>query len=192
MTLLAVDLSKLLNAAYSTQKAKDMSQSDLKTLISSIAGAGQDGDDGPIVAVAYKLFKHFVVFERGVARSHVLSVIKDRIWPLMDSKERVSLFSAIVLEFLSRTAGGYSQKSVVEALDSLTIPAGDLIWFLSQRLGLQSDTDPQGKSKTEKLAPERPLVMVSSILVLALQQIQRVESRAAEDGSAGRWAVLGM
>lgn len=142
--------------------------------------------------MAYKLFKHFVVFERGVARSHVLSVIKDRIWPLMDSKERVSLFSAIVLEFLSRTAGGYSQKSVVEALDSLTIPAGDLIWFLSQRLGLQSDAEPQGRSKVEKLAPERPLVMVSSILVLALQQIQRVESRAAEDGSASRWAVLGM
>ena len=80
----------------------------------------------------------------------------------------------------------------MEALDSLMIPAGDLIWFLSQRLGLQSDSDPQGRSKVDKSAPERPLVMVSSILVLSLQQIQRVESRAAEDGHASRWALLGM
>jgi hypothetical protein len=192
LTLLAIDLSKLLNAAYSAPDASNLSNQNLKSLMASVAVAGQNGDDGPIVAVAYKLFKHFVAFERGTTRSHVLSVIKDRIWPLMDSKERGALFSGIVLEFLSRPAGGYSQKSVVEALDSLMIPAGDLIWFLSQRLGLQSDSDLQGRSKVDKLAPERPLVMVSSILVLALQQIQRVESRAAEDGQASRWALLGM
>jgi hypothetical protein len=108
LTLLAVDLSKLLNAAYSCPGADNISKHNLKSLMASVVVAGQNGDEGPIVAVAYKLFKHFVAFERGSTRSHVLSVIKDRIWPLMDSKERVALFSGVVLEFLSRPAGGYS------------------------------------------------------------------------------------
>jgi hypothetical protein len=57
----------------------------------------------------------------------------------MESKERSILFSSIVKEFLSGPENGFSQKSVVEALDILRIPAGDLIWFLSQSFGLGSE-----------------------------------------------------
>jgi hypothetical protein len=83
------------------------------------------------VKIAQELFKNFVAYERGAIRSYVLQLIKDRIWPLMESKERSILFSSIVKEFLSGPENGFSQKSVVEALDILRIPAGDLIWFLS-------------------------------------------------------------
>lgn len=193
LTCLAVDLAKLLNAAYA---ASTLPKDKLKQLVATVASADQStsslSDESPVVAVANKLFRHFVAFETGPTRSHVLTVIKDRLWPLMDSKERVAFFSTIVLEFLSRPAGGYSQKSIVEALGTFTIPAGDLIWFLSQRLGLQGDSDALGRAKSDKTAPEQPLVMVSSILILSLQQIQRVESEAAEEGLAGRWTLLGV
>ena len=72
------------------------------------------------------------------------------------------------MQFLSRTSGGYSQTSVMDALDSLKIPAGDLIWFLSQRLGLSIEQDNQSKSKEDIKAPKRPMVLISTILVLAL------------------------
>ena len=84
-----------------------------------------------MVKVAQQLFKNFVAFEKGVTRSHVLNVIKDRIWPLMDAEERSDLFSGVVKQFLSGPETGFSQKSIVDALDALRIPTGDLILFLS-------------------------------------------------------------
>jgi hypothetical protein len=84
----------------------------------------------PLVKVAGELFRNLVVFERAT-RAPALAIIKDRIWALMDTTERVDLFSALVAEFLSRPEGTYSQKSVVDALDTLRMPAGELIGFLS-------------------------------------------------------------
>jgi len=90
----------------------------------------------PLVKAAGELFRNFVAFEKAT-RAHVLAVIKDRIWALMDATERTELFSSLVREFLSRPESTFSQKSVVDSLDMLRIPTGDLILFLSQTLGLQ-------------------------------------------------------
>lgn len=190
LCMFAVDLSKLLLSAYSNQFAKDIPQTEQRELIQSIEDGKSEGDLAPIVSIAYQLFKHFVVYELDDARFHVLTVIKDRIGPLMDQQERVSFFSQIIMQFLSRTSGGYSQTSVMDALDSLKIPAGDLIWFLSQRLGLSIEQDNQSKSKEDIKAPKRPMVLISTILVLALQQIKRQESRTGENENAERWAAF--
>lgn len=138
-----------------------------------------------MVKVAQELFRTFVAFERGSTRSHVLGLIKDRIWSLMDAKEQSELFSSIFRQFLSGPERGFSQKAVVDALDALRIPAGDLIWFLSQTLSLGSDEEHQTRQKQEQPAPARPLVMVSSILILSMRQLQRVETVEPAEGPAG-------
>ena len=81
----------------------------------------------PLVTVALELFRNYVAFERGNSKQHVLGVIKDRIWPLMDSDERSELFSKIVKEFLSGPQNGFSQKSIIDAIDTIGVPSGDLI-----------------------------------------------------------------
>ena len=85
LTCLAVDLAKLLNAAYA---ASTLPKDKLKQLVATVASTDQStsslSDENPVVAVANKLFRHFVAFETGATRSHVLSVIKDRLWPLME------------------------------------------------------------------------------------------------------------
>lgn len=88
-----------------------------------------------MVTVACELFRSLVAFEK-VTRAPVLAVIKERIWTLMDSTEKTTLFGALVHEYLSKPERTFSQKAVVEALDSLRLPAGDLIFFLVQTLGL--------------------------------------------------------
>ena len=84
LCMFAVDLSKLLLSAYSNQFAKDIPQTEQRELIQSIEDGKSEGDLAPIVSIAYQLFKHFVVYELDDARFHVLTVIKDRIGPLMD------------------------------------------------------------------------------------------------------------
>ena len=130
----AVDLAKLINIAY---ERANLGRGSLRELLVCT----EPNEDQPAVKVAQELFRHFVAFERGTTRSYVLGVIKDRIWPLMDAKERSELFSSVVRQFLSAPESGFSQKSVVDALDILKIPAGDLIWFLNQSLGLGSGED---------------------------------------------------
>lgn len=80
LTTFAVDLTKLINAAYERASLATERTRELLT--------GLEPNEGqPLVKVAQELFRNFVAFERGTTRSHVLGVIKDRIWPLMDVKE---------------------------------------------------------------------------------------------------------
>jgi hypothetical protein len=142
------------------------------------------------VKVATELFRRMVAFERAT-RAPVLAVIKERIWALMDSRERTCLFSALVGEFLSRPESKFSQKSVVDSLDALGLPAGDLILFLVSSLGLGHDLG-QGIGPAEGCAaPEKPLVMVSSILVLTIRELKRsTPADRGVEGKAGEPAFL--
>ena len=119
-----MDLAKLINVAH---ERLILSKSNHRELLASV----EPQEVRPVVKVAQQLFKNFVAYEKGVTRSHVLNVIKDRIWPLMDAEERSDLFSSVVKQFLSGPETGFSQKSIVDALDALRIPTGDLILFLS-------------------------------------------------------------
>jgi hypothetical protein len=183
LTTFAVDLTKLISVAY---ERVTLPAEGLRELLTGL----EPDEKQPLVKVAQQLFRTFVAFERGATRSHVLAVIKDRIWSLMDATEKAELFSSVVWQFLSKPEHGFSQKSVVDALDALRIPAGDLIWFLSQTLGLGPDEEHQARQKQEQPAPERPLVMVSSILILSMRQLQRVDAVEVAEGSAGQEAFL--
>jgi hypothetical protein len=104
----------------------------------------------------------------------------------MDGEERSELFAKIVREFLSGPKNGFSQKSVIDALDTLGVPAADLIQFLSQALGLNSDGSQSGSKKAEVNSLQRPLIMVSSILILSLRQLERAQSDGAIDAASGK------
>lgn len=58
--------------------------------------SSEPDESSPIVKVAKELFRNFVAYERGVSRTTVLNLIKDRIWPLMNAKEQSELFSGII------------------------------------------------------------------------------------------------
>jgi len=93
----------------------------------------------------------------------------------MDGKERSRLFSNLVGEFLSKPESTFSQKSVVDSLDALRMPAGDLILFLNQTLGLCEDNDHKAEYEPTCPTPSKPLVMVSSILILTIRELQRTD-----------------
>ena len=59
----------------------------------------------------------------------------------------------------------------MDALDILRVPTGDLIHFLSQTLGLGSSGD-----AVKKDVPAKPLIMISSILILCMKQLSRNEN----------------
>jgi len=177
LATLTSDLTKLITVCY--QKA-DLPPEKLRALFAEI----EPQNEQPLVSVAGELFQNFVAFERAT-RANVLAVIKDRIWVLMDAKERSELFSDLVRKFLSKPESTFSQKSVVDSLDLLRIPASDLIQFLSQTLGLRADQDP----KAELPAPAKPLVMVSSILILTIRELQRADTtEETAEGAAGQRA----
>jgi hypothetical protein len=96
----------------------------------------------------------------------------------MGEREQLELFSALVSEFLSKPEGTYSQKSVVDALDALRVPAGNLILFLSQTLGLRESKD------MESNPPEKPVVMISSMLVLTQRALIRSQPLSDSDCEA--------
>jgi hypothetical protein len=123
LTAFAGDLTKLVTACY--QKA-DLPGERQRALFARIEPQSKQ----PLVKVAGELFRNLVAFERAT-RVPALAIIKDRIWALMDGGERANLFSALVAEFLSKPEATYSQRSVVDALDTLRMPAGELIGFLS-------------------------------------------------------------
>lgn len=174
LTRFAVDLTKLIGVAYGRANLSKEGLRELLTLC-------EPGEEQPLVKVPRELFRNFVAFERGTTRSHVLNLIKERVWPLMDSSERAAFFSSVVKEFLSEPENGFSQKSVVDAIDALHIPAGDLIWFLSSTLGLGMEDDNQIR-RQDWPGPDKPLVMVSSILILSMRSLQRADASELEDG----------
>lgn len=160
----AVDLAQLITIAH---EKVDLPRESLRNMLA----LAEPDEDRPLVKIAHELFRNFVAYERGTTRSAVLGVVKDRIWTLMDQEEQSELFSRILREFLAGPRSGFSQKSVIDALDALSIPAGDLIHFLSEAVGLGSERTHPGSKGKESLDLERPVVMVSSILVLSLRQL---------------------
>lgn len=101
LTTFAVDLAKLISVAH---ERASLSKESVREMFSS----AEPQQEQPLVKVALELFRNFVAFERGATRSHVLSIIKDHIWPLLDTKERSELFSNVVRQFLSRPESGFS------------------------------------------------------------------------------------
>lgn len=177
MTTFAIDLSKLINLAH---ERVGLSKAGLRELFTRL----EAGESKPLVKVALELFRNFVAFERGNTRQQVLGVIKERIWPLMDSEEKSELFSKIVKEFLSGPRSGFSQKSIIDAIDTIGVPSGDLIQFLSQTLGL-SDGVQQDSAAQDQGSVDKPLIMISSILILSLKQLQRAEVLEATESPSG-------
>jgi hypothetical protein len=100
LTTLAGDLTRLITACH---RRADLPEEELRALLASVEPLSEQ----PLVTVAAELFRNFVVYERAT-RAHVLAVIKDRIWQLMDAKERSGLFAALVREFLSRPEQTFS------------------------------------------------------------------------------------
>lgn len=176
LTHLACDLTRLISSAYSKASLKQERQ---RALIEAL----EPGQTQPLVAVARELFRSLVAYEQ-VTRSLMLEVIKDRIWSIMEPAERTSFFAALVQEYLSKPETSFSQRAVVEALDSLRLPAGDLIQFLVGTLGL--DQEPTAQLS----APAKPFVMVSSILILTLKELQRGSSDGQTEGRFGERAFL--
>jgi len=89
LTRFAVDLTKLISVAYGRA---NLSKEGFRELLAIC----EPSEAQPLVRVPQELFRTFVAFERGTTRSHVLNLIKERIWPLMDSSERAAFFSDVV------------------------------------------------------------------------------------------------
>lgn len=176
LTHLACDLARLISVAYTKASFKQDKQ---RQLLEALEPANSQ----PLVAVARELFRSLVAYEQ-VTRSLLLAVIKDRIWSIMEPAEKTSFFGALVQEYLSKPERSFSQRAVVEALDTLRLPVGDLISFLVGTLGLGLEPP------TSVTAPSKPFVMVSSILVLTLKELQRGASGSQGDGRFGERAFL--
>jgi hypothetical protein len=79
---------------------------------------------------------------------------------------------------------------VVDALDALRVPAGELILFLGEALGLGAEQDQRTRQEAQSTAAARPLVMLSAILVLTMRELERADASESSDGLAGQQAFL--
>mmetsp|Transcript_19576 Transcript_19576/g.30144 ORF Transcript_19576/g.30144 Transcript_19576/m.30144 type:complete len:87 (+) Transcript_19576:6827-7087(+) len=85
--------------------------------------------------------------------------MKERIWPILEAEEKSEFFTRILRKFLAKPESGFSQKSVVDALEVLEFQTGELIKFANQTF--------DGENK------QSPMVMLTSILSLCLRHFQR-------------------
>ena len=84
----------------------------------------------------------------------------------MTSDEKRAFTFRAIEEFLSSAHSNFSQKAVLESLNTLGIPEGELISFLMKKLNIT------GKDGHESINQMQPFVFMSSVLILALNSLK--------------------
>ena len=90
--------------------------------------------------LCFELFKRFIAFESGVIRQEILTFITEIVFPIMTHEEKKAFTFRIIEEFLSQVHNNISQKSILEALNTIGIPEGELISFLLTKLDINVAT----------------------------------------------------
>ena len=147
--------------------------------------------DIPLAQFAKTLFKIFVVNERGPQREELLKLLKEVIIPRLDDNEWIIFIFDSISEFLSTPCQYFSQRAVINALDYLSIPDGEILSFLVNKLQV-----PELKEAVKTLLPtkETPKVgpaevskfsLMSSVLLLALNSLKKINLPEGEDVHKG-------
>ena len=118
--------------------------------------------------------------ERGTTQRHLHGLIKESLWPRMDEDERYLFFSSVADKFLARPSAQVSQKAIVNALDNLEIPNGDIMRYIVERLKIPTDDSIPVES-----ADGTEVVRLSSMLFLSHQWHARV-TRLLQGSKCGK------
>jgi hypothetical protein len=84
----------------------------------------------------------------------------------MTKEETRQFFFRIIENFLSQSQKTFSQRAVLESLNLLGIPEGDLISFMIQKLHINNGKELPSDSQIN------PFVFMSSVLILALNSLK--------------------
>jgi len=134
--------------------------------------------DVPLSNLAKVLFKAFVVNERGKIRDEVLKLLKEVIIPNLNDNEWIYFIFDSISKFLSMPCPYYSQKSVISALDFLSIPDGEILPFLVGKLQVP-ELNVSVKEYLKKIPKPIPgevskFSLMSSVLLLALSSLKKI------------------
>ena len=80
--------------------------------------------------MCFELFKKFVAFDSGSVKEDILNFILEILYPLMTHEEKRDFTFRVIEEFLSTLETQFSQKHILEALDIIGIPEGEIISFM--------------------------------------------------------------
>ncbi len=147
--------------------------------------------DVSLPALAKTLFKVFVVNEKGAQREEALKLLKDVIIPRLDDNEWIWFIFDSISQFLATPCPYYSQKSVIHALDFLSIPDGEILSFLVSKLQV-----PELLMSIKQLVPAKEVPkagneevskfsLMSSVLLLALNSLKKISLPEGEDVHKG-------
>ena len=183
MTSVCVEYAKLIRNCFISKSPNKM--------------LAKRGSEPPLVEMAKILFKAFVVHEKGEVREELLNLLKDVIIPSLDDIQWLQFIFDSINEYLSTPNPSYSQKSVIAALDYLSIPDGEILSFMVKKLNINCES--QGPMLLQTLFSEKQLspdkhkatelpektgvsssdpnsfTLASSILILALNSLKKVQ-----------------
>mmetsp|Transcript_9033 Transcript_9033/g.8476 ORF Transcript_9033/g.8476 Transcript_9033/m.8476 type:complete len:155 (-) Transcript_9033:2514-2978(-) len=114
--------------------------------------------------MCFELFTRFIVFDSGSLRGEMLSFIQELIFRSMTTQEKTMFSFRVIDEFLSTSQENISQKSVLEALNQIGIPEGELISYMLSKLN-----NSQAKAKID------PFIFMSSVMILALNSLKHLQ-----------------
>lgn len=89
--------------------------------------------------VCLELFTHLVVFEEQQIRQTTLNFLFFCVFAYMDEDEKRQFYFKTIDKFLNTPETHFSQKAVIEALNTLKVPESDLILYMAQKLNLNTD-----------------------------------------------------
>lgn len=118
------------------------------------------------------LFTHFIANDSGNARRQMQFFFKDVLLKQLLTPEEKALFFKTILErFLTTPNEIISQKSVIESLLFIEIPANDLVLYLARGLGLHGhDADSQLK--------ENPITMMYAVMYLTEKLFSKMQTNS--------------
>lgn len=70
------------------------------------------------------------MYDNGQVRKDILEFITDCLYPIMMTDEKKVFTFRVIGEFLSKSETTFSQKSVLESLNILGVPEGELISYM--------------------------------------------------------------
>ena len=150
-----------------------------------------DNDDKGmnLLNFAISLFANFIAFNCGRSKSEALNFLKDIIVKNMSDQSWIAFVFSTIERFLSQPSNNFSQNFIIEALNIISIPDGEILSFLLEVLGIKGDIDiTQSLRKHDDVNSQgdiKKFTIGVSILILALQSLRRVQIPEGENVHMG-------
>lgn len=129
MTSIASDFTKLIRRIAKTSKISKERQTSIFRSV--------ERNQADLSVMCFEFFKRFVAFESGQIKQDIQNFILEILYPIMRGEEKKAFTFRVIDEFLSGVHTEFSQKSVLESLNAIGIPEGEIISYMLTKLNIK-------------------------------------------------------